>query len=189
MHLVGSGTDGGKTVAFDVHYGSNGSDGSITMSGTKIRLVFLTSNVYFKAPDSFLRKQAGASGAGLRAISGKWIEASRTSATGKGFAQLADRTTLINSFASSFSAADAASIKRTRELAGRGYRDRHLFRHRRAWNHRHRVVRNALPHQAGVHGLERRPVDLHPVEPALPGVGSAGGPDGEGSVLSRRQCV
>ncbi len=113
VRLAGAGTDSGTAVALDIHYGSNGAAGSVTEAGSKIRLIILAKTVYFKAPDAFYRKQAGKNAAAvLKIVSGKWVKAPANSSTGSDFGQLADRQKLIDSFASDFDSADAASVRR-----------------------------------------------------------------------------
>ncbi len=110
FRLVGSGTDSGKPLQFDIHFGSNGSDGSVTMSGSKIALKVVGRFVYFQAPEAFYRAQGG--GEASTALVGKWVKVAKDSQQGAGFSQLSDSQALIKSFSGSLTDSDAAGLKR-----------------------------------------------------------------------------
>lgn len=59
FHMKGSGTDNGSPLGFDVHYGANSSDGSISFSGLTVQLRYVAPDIYMKGGEAFWRQVAG----------------------------------------------------------------------------------------------------------------------------------
>jgi len=95
FHVIGKETDDkGKRIAFDIHFGTHKTDGSITQNGQKIELINPgAAAVYFRLPDAIWRQFGGAAAVAL--LSGKWV---KVPAGDKRFAELAssfDKDTFI----------------------------------------------------------------------------------------------
>lgn len=108
--VVASGEDDGKPLDLDVHYGSNGAAGSVEMSGVRVSVRVVGSFVYFNAPSSFWRQTAG--DAAAKRFAGAWVKTSRQSEAGKGFAEFADRNSLISAFSENLDDPDVQNLKR-----------------------------------------------------------------------------
>ena len=73
FHMVGSGIDSGKRLAFDIHFGPHKTDGSITQDTQKIELINPGgASVYFRLPDELWRQFAGEGAVAI--FSGKWVQ-------------------------------------------------------------------------------------------------------------------
>ncbi|HEY3714781.1 MAG TPA: hypothetical protein VGL39_09660 [Jatrophihabitantaceae bacterium] len=85
LHLVGTGAgDGGKPVAFDIHFGPHKTAGSITQNNQPIKLINPGgASVYFQADDSLWKQVGGA--AAVSMFHGKWV---KVAANDKRFADL-----------------------------------------------------------------------------------------------------
>lgn len=115
--VVVSGKDDGKPLALDLHYGTNGVDGTLGMDGTTVALKVTGDTVYFKAPDSFWRERAGSddsdeAAAVIERFGDTWVKTSKQSEGGKEFAEVADSSSFLELFTKGFSDADAANTKR-----------------------------------------------------------------------------
>jgi hypothetical protein len=96
FHLVGTGAgDGGKPVAFDIHFGPHKTAGSITQNNQPIKLINPGgASVYFQADDSLWKQVGGA--AAVSMFHGKWV---KVAANDKRFADLSssfDKDSLLS---------------------------------------------------------------------------------------------
>ncbi len=111
FHVAGTVTSDGQPGAIDMNFTATGSSGSVTLSGSKIELVALGKTVYFKAPDEFWKKEAGAAaGAVLPIVSGKWIKASTDSSQFSELAGVADKQSFLDQAFRDYHSADVTKI-------------------------------------------------------------------------------
>ena len=100
FHIKGSGDDGnGGTISFDIHYGSNGSQGTLGISGTTLQLLVVGSNAYMEGDASFWSTAlAGQSTAGITAatVAGKWVKVNANGADFKDLFTLMDPKQLLD---------------------------------------------------------------------------------------------
>src|SRR3954470_4779225 len=89
FHIKGSGGDGsGNSLSFDIHYGSNGSDGTIGISGTSLKVRQIGTDSYLYGDTAFWQTAlAGQSSAGVTAatVANKWV---KVDATGSDYKEL-----------------------------------------------------------------------------------------------------
>jgi len=89
FHIVGSGDDGsGNSLAFDIHYGTNGSAGTIAVSGTTLKLLVVGTDSYLNATTAFWQAVlAGQSSASITAatVANKWV---KVNAAGSNYKEL-----------------------------------------------------------------------------------------------------
>ncbi|MEP6598975.1 MAG: hypothetical protein ABJB98_05940 [Actinomycetota bacterium] len=79
FRVTGNAISDGTAVAVDMGFTAAGSAGSVTLGGAKIELRSIGQTMYFRAPDSFWRKQLGGKAdVVLAVVSGKWIKTSPT---------------------------------------------------------------------------------------------------------------
>jgi hypothetical protein len=73
--MVGEGADDqGKPVAFDIHFATHQTAGSVTEQGQKIELINLGgSSLYFKLPGALWKQLEGADAEAK--FAGKWVKA------------------------------------------------------------------------------------------------------------------
>lgn len=96
FHVTAVGTSDGQSLKIDMHYGAGVSTGSLTLGGSRIDLIEAGGKTYFKAPDEFWRKQAGAKAdAVLAVVGGKWVLAPRDNQDFAGLVSFADRNAFV----------------------------------------------------------------------------------------------
>lgn len=99
FRVVADLTEKNEPLDLDLHYGSNGVDGSITMTGTKLQIKVAGTTLYFKAPDKFWKDAGGAQGTQVaRMYGGRWVKTPSSSGFGKGFSDFSDPKSFIGSF-------------------------------------------------------------------------------------------
>lgn len=74
FHVLGNEADDkGKPIAFDIHFGTHKTDGSIAQNGQKIELINPgAAALYFRLPGAIWRQFGGAAAVAL--LSGKWVK-------------------------------------------------------------------------------------------------------------------
>jgi len=89
FHIQGSGSDGsGNALSFDIRYGSNGSQGTIGISGTSLKLLVIGTDSYLYGDSAFWQTAlAGQSTAGVTVatVANKWV---KVDATGSDYKEL-----------------------------------------------------------------------------------------------------
>jgi hypothetical protein len=74
FHMSGTGHDGSTTLHFDLHYGEDSSQGSMTIGGAAVQLLYVAPSVYFMGTDAFWRQSLGPAAAAVVAqLHGKWV--------------------------------------------------------------------------------------------------------------------
>jgi hypothetical protein len=98
FHLVGKGTyDEGKSLAFDIHYWTHKTAGSITEQGQKIELISLGGSwLYFRLPDAVWKQLEDADAAAT--FSGKWVKVPVAAKEFKPLADEFDRQSFVDVF-------------------------------------------------------------------------------------------
>jgi hypothetical protein len=85
FHLVGTGTDGGKPLSFDIHFAPHKAAGWVKQEGQKIELINPGgASLYFRLPGALWKQLASAQAATM--FTGKWV---KVPANDKNFAPLA----------------------------------------------------------------------------------------------------
>ncbi len=95
FHMVGKGTDDqGKPVAFDIHFATHKTAGSVTEQGQKIELINLGgSSLYFKLPGALWKQLEGADAESK--FAGKWVKVPAKETAFKPLEQAFDRQSFV----------------------------------------------------------------------------------------------
>jgi hypothetical protein len=95
FHLVGEGADDqGKPVAFDIHFATHKTAGSVTEQGQKIELISLGgSSLYFKLPGALWKQLEGADAEAK--FAGKWVKVPADEKAFKPLEQAFDRQSFV----------------------------------------------------------------------------------------------
>jgi hypothetical protein len=101
FHVFGSMTDKGETMKIDLHLGSNGSKGTLTVKGQTVELLSVGGTAYFRAPDSFYEQMVPANQRAtvIRVLHGKWVKVSASSSEFSDFAGLASKDSFVKGIA------------------------------------------------------------------------------------------
>jgi hypothetical protein len=111
VHVIGVAYSGTTASKIDLGFGPHGTAGTITDAGYPISILTAGSFVYFKAADNFWTAQ-GLDAAKLKIVTGKWVKASKTDASFKDLASLADKPAFVTSlFADDTSGVTVAADK------------------------------------------------------------------------------
>jgi hypothetical protein len=95
FHMVGEGADDqGKPVAFDIHFATHKTAGSVTEQGQKIELINLGgSSLYFKLPGALWKQLEGADAEAK--FAGKWVKVPAKETAFKPLEQAFDRQSFV----------------------------------------------------------------------------------------------
>jgi hypothetical protein len=106
FRLKGHATDAGALISFDMNYGANSSDGSITLGGGTLQLRYASGDLFVKAGDRFWRQVGGLGNsaddkAALALLHGKWVRLPAGMPGLSDIGQLAKRTKFLQLVAAS----------------------------------------------------------------------------------------
>jgi hypothetical protein len=80
FHMKGEGSDGTQSIAFDIHYGENSSDGSMSIGGLTVQLRYVRPELFMKAGEEFWKSVGGLGTspsqkdqAALALLTDKWV--------------------------------------------------------------------------------------------------------------------
>lgn len=110
VHVAGSVASSGTPTQVDLGFTSNGTSGSVTVAGAKVDVIVGGQTVYFRAPDSFWRKELGSNAnAVLKIVSGKWIKGPVNNPQFATFGALASKNKFVSQLFAKESAATVSS--------------------------------------------------------------------------------